>query len=123
MVGKLGAGIASDIYSEFRPSDAFGSSGEVLDRVSSGLNITASGLALGDAADIGAATLLMGVPGVDVVVGGVLIGTAAYATAELVWQHYGNDIKHGWHDAEHVASSGWHDVKDLAGDVGSFLGL
>lgn len=138
-VGKLGAGmygvaIASDIYSEFRPSDAFGSTGEVLDRVNSGLNMAASGLALGDVADIGLASTLMAVPGVDVVVGGVLIGTAAYATAELVWQHYGNDIKHGWHDVEHVASSGWHDakhvassgwhdVKDVAGDVGSFLGL
>jgi hypothetical protein len=117
MVGKLGVGlygvaIVSDIYTEFRPSDAFGSTGEVLDRVNAGLNMAASGLALGDAAGFAVAGTLMAIPGVDVVVGGVLIGTAVYATAELVWQHYGSDIKHAVHDVEH-----WAD------DVGSFLGL
>jgi hypothetical protein len=117
MIGKLSVGlygvaIASDIYTEFRPSNAFGGTGEILDRVSAGLNMAASGLALGDMAGIGMASALMAVPGVDVVVGGVLIGTAVYATAELVWQHYGNDIKHDLHDVEHWAS-----------DVGSFLGL
>jgi hypothetical protein len=117
IIGKFGAGmyglaIVSDIYTEFRPSNAFGSTGEVLDRVNSGLNIAASGLALGDAMGYAAAGALMAVPGVDVVVGGVLIGTALYATGELVWQHYGSDIKHALHDVSH-----WAD------DVGSFLGL
>jgi hypothetical protein len=117
LVGKIGVGlygvaIVSDIYTEFRPSDAFGSTGEVLDRVNSGLNLAASGLALADAADLALAAPLMAVPGVDLVVGGVLIGTAVYATAELVWQHYGTDIKHDLHDVAH-----WAD------DVGSFLGL
>jgi hypothetical protein len=117
IIGKFGAGmyglaIVSDIYTEFRPSNAFGSTGEVLDRVNSGLNMAASGLALGDAMGYAAAGALMAVPGVDVVVGGVLIGTALYATGELVWQHYGSDIKHALHDVSH-----WAD------DVGSFLGL
>ena len=117
ILGKVGAGmyglaIVSDIYTEFRPSNAFGSTGEVLDRVNSGLNMAASGLALGDALGYGAAAALMAVPGVDVAVGAVLIGTALYATSELVWQHYGSDIKHALHDVSH-----WAD------DVGSFLGL
>jgi hypothetical protein len=117
ILGKVGAGmyglaIVSDIYTEFRPSSAFGSTGEVLDRVNSGLNMAASGLALGDALGYAAAGALMAVPGVDVVVGAVLIGTALYATSELVWQHYGSNIKHALHDVSH-----WAD------DVGSFLGL
>jgi hypothetical protein len=113
MMGKFGAGmygvaIAADIYTEFRPSDAFGSTGEVLDRVNAGLNMAASGLALGDMAGVAVAGTLMAIPGVDVVVGGVLIGTAAYSTAELIWQH-------------HVAIG--HEVEHLADDVGSWLGL
>jgi hypothetical protein len=107
-VGKFGAGMyglamVSDLYSEWRPSNAFGSTGEVLDRVSSGLNFAASGLALGDMASFGVASALMAVPGVDVVVGGVLIGTAVYATAEDVWQHR-RGIEHAFHDVEHWAS-------------------
>jgi uncharacterized protein YukE len=132
LVGKLGVGmygvaIVSDIYTEFRPSDAFGSTGEILDRVSSGLNLAASGLALGDAAEIGIASTLMAVPGVDVVVGAVLVGTALYATGEIVWQHYGHAIthfvSHATHDVEHFVSHTAHDAEHLADDVGSFLGL
>jgi hypothetical protein len=106
-LGKFGAGMyglamVSDIYTEFRPSNAFGSSGEVLDRVSAGLNFAASGLALGDAVGIGVAGALMAVPGVDVVVGGVLIGTAVYSTVEDVWQHRAG-IAHAFHNVEHWA--------------------
>lgn len=116
-VGKFGMGmyglaIASDIYTEFRPSNAFGSTGEVLDRVNAGLNMAASGLALTDAAGWAVAGSLMAIPGVDVAVGAVLIGTAVYSTAELVWEHEGGAIKRDLHDVGHWAS-----------DVGHFLGL
>ncbi len=116
-VGKFGAGmyglaIAADIYTEFRPSNAFGSTGEVLDRVNAGLNMAASGLALADTADLAVAGTLMAIPGVDVAVGAVLIGTAVYSTAELVWEHEGGAIKRDLHDVGHWAS-----------DVGHFLGL
>jgi hypothetical protein len=111
-MGMYGVAIAADIYTEFRPSSAFGSTGEVLDRVNAGLNMAASGLALGDAADLAVAGTLMAVPGVDVAVGAVLIGTAVYSTAELVWEHEGGAIKRDLHDVGHWAS-----------DVGSFLGL
>jgi trimeric autotransporter adhesin len=111
-IGMYGLAIVSDIYTEFRPSSAFGSTGRVLDRVNAGLNMAASGLALGDAADLAVAGSLMAIPGVDVAVGAVLIGTAVYATAELVWEHEGDAIKRDLHDVGHWAS-----------DVGSFLGL
>jgi hypothetical protein len=116
-VGKFGAGmyglaIVSDIYTEWHPSTAFGSTGAVLDRVSAGLNMAASGLALADGAGLAVAGTLMAIPGVDVAVGAVLIGTAVYATAELVWEHEGDAIKRDLRDVGHWAS-----------DVGSFLGL
>jgi trimeric autotransporter adhesin len=116
-VGKFGMGmyglaIASDIYTEWHPSDAFGSTGAVLDRANAGLNMAASGLALADGADLAVAGTLMAIPGVDVAVGAVLIGTAVYSSAELLWEHEGGAIKRDLHDVGHWAS-----------DVGSFLGL
>jgi trimeric autotransporter adhesin len=111
-MGMYGLAIASDIYTEFRPSTAFGSTGAVLDRVNAGLNMAASGLALADAADLAVAAPLMAIPGVDVAVGAVLIGTAVYSSAELLWEHEGGAIKRDLHDVGHWAS-----------DVGSFLGL
>ncbi len=107
-MGMYGVAIAADIYAEFRPSNAFGSTGEVLDRVNAGLNMAASGLAISDGLGLAVAGSLMAVPGVDVVVGGVLIGTAAYSTAELIWEH-------------RVAIG--HEVEHLADDIGSWLGL
>jgi trimeric autotransporter adhesin len=111
-MGMYGLAIASDIYTEFRPSTAFGSTGAVLDRVNAGLNMAASGLALADAADLAIAAPLMAIPGVDVAVGAVLIGTAVYSSAELLWEHEGGAIKRDLRDVGHWAS-----------DVGSFLGL
>jgi hypothetical protein len=113
VVGRFGlaAGIGSDIVTEISPNKSFGPDGLLggnTDRVMAGLNIGASGLALGDSFGIGAASAAMAIPGVDVVVGGVLVGTAVYAGGEFVYQH--------WHGIEHGISS-------AASWVGHELGL
>lgn len=102
VVGRIGlvAGIGSDVITEISPNKSFGPDGLLggnTDRVMAGLNIGASGLALGDSFGIAAASTAMAIPGVDVVVGGVLVGTAVYAGGEFVYQH--------WHGIEHGISS------------------
>jgi hypothetical protein len=113
----LGLGMASDVVTMWKPSPSFGPDGLLggnTDRVMAGLNFAASGLALGSSFGIGAAAGLMAIPGVDVIVGGVVIGTAAYFAGEFVYQHWG-DITHG------IDSAGsWlgHEASSLGSDIG-----
>ena len=120
VVGKagLGLGMASDVVTFLRPSSTFGSAGEVTDRVMSGLNFSASGLAAGDAMGIGLAGAAMAIPGVDVVVGGVLVGTAVYFAGEYVWGRYGGDITHA---AGEAGSWLGHQAESLTKDAGKVL--
>lgn len=120
VVGKVGlvAGIGSDIVTEISPGQSFGPDhvfGGTTNRVMSGLNMGASVLALGDGFGVAAAGAAMAIPGVDVVVGGVLVGTAVYAGGEYVYQH--------WHGIEHGVSTVGHDLGSAASWVGSELGL
>lgn len=114
-IGQAGliAAMASDVITEWQPSTAFGSAGAVGDRVSAGLNFVASGLVLSDTFGLEAAAGLMAVPGVDVVVGGVLIATTLYAASELIWTHYGTDIKHAAHAVAHAFDDLGHDIASI----------
>lgn len=119
LIGKvgLGLGMASDVITFAAPTPSFGPGGVLggnTDRAMATANFAASGLALGSSLDIGLATTAMAIPGVDVVVGGVLIGTAAYFAGEFVYQHWGN-ITHAVDGALNAAGS-WagHEVDKLA---------
>jgi hypothetical protein len=59
----------------------------------------------------------MAIPGVDVVVGGVVIGTAAYFAGEFVYQHWG-DITGGIE-----AAGSWlgNEATSLGNSIGSGL--
>ena len=123
-LGKVGlvAGIGSDIVTEIAPSKSFGPDGLLggnTDRVMAGANMAASGLALGGSMEIGAATTLLAVPGVDVVVGGVLVGTAVYFGGEFVYRHW-SGIEHGVSSAADTAG---HALGSAASWVGGELGL
>ena len=94
LLGKagLGLGMASDVITFAAPSKSFGPDGLLggnTDRAMAAANFAASGLALGGSMDVGLATAALAIPGVDVVVGGVLVGTAAYFAGEYVYQHWG----------------------------------
>jgi hypothetical protein len=122
LVGKvgLGAGMASDLITFADPSPSFGPGGVLggnTDRAMAAANFAASGLALGSSLDVGLATTAMAIPGVDVVVGGVLIGTAAYFAGEYVYQHWG-DISHAvTHTVDAVGSWAHHEVDNLGHDI------
>jgi hypothetical protein len=112
----LGVGMAADVITFIVPSPSFGPGGVLggdTDRAMATANFAASGLALGSSLDIGLATTAMAIPGVDVVVGGVLIGTAAYFAGEYVYQHWG-DVTHAVNDALNAAGN-WanHEVDKL----------
>ena len=99
--------MASDVITFAAPTPSFGPGGILggnTDRAMATANFAASGLALGSSLDIGLATTAMAIPGVDVVVGGVLIGTAAYFAGEFVYQHWGN-ITHAVDGALNAAGS------------------
>ncbi len=122
VLGKagLGLGMASDVITFAAPTPSFGPGGILggnTDRGMAAANFAASGLALGSSLDIGLATTAMAIPGVDVVVGGVLIGTAAYFAGEFVYQHWGN-ITHAVDGALNAAGS-WagHEVDKLASSL------
>jgi hypothetical protein len=116
----LGLGMASDVVTLWQPSASFGPGGLLggnTDRVMAGLNFAASGVALGSSFGITAAAGLMAIPGVDVVVGGVVIGTAAYFAGEFVYQHWG-DITGGIE-----AAGSWlgNEATSLGNSIGSGL--
>jgi hypothetical protein len=93
----LGLGMVSDVLTFIHPSTSYGPDGKLggnFDRGVVAANFAASGIALGDSVGIAAASGLMLVPGVNLVVGGVLIGTSAYLAGEFVYQHWGT-ITHG----------------------------
>jgi hypothetical protein len=122
LLGKvgLGLGMASDVITFAAPTPSFGPGGILggnTDRAMATANFAASGLALGSSLDIGLATTAMAIPGVDVVVGGVLIGTAAYFAGEFVYQHWGN-ITHAVDSALNSAGN-WvnHQVSNLEHDL------
>jgi hypothetical protein len=109
LLGKvgLGVGMASDVITFIDPSPSFGPDGLLggnMDRGMAAANFAASGLALGSSLDVGLATTAMAIPGVDVVVGGVLIGTAAYFAGEYVYQHWG-DITNAVNDSLNAVGS------------------
>jgi hypothetical protein len=130
VLGKagLGLGMASDVVTMAAPTPSFGPDhllGGNTDRAMAAANFAASGVALGSTMDIGLATAAMAIPGVDVVVGAVLIGTAAYFAGEYVYQHW-DTISHGvgtavnWvghegdelgHETKSLLSGAGHDLK------------
>lgn len=119
MLGKvgLGAGMASDVVTFAAPAKSFGPDhllGGNTDRAMAAANFAASGLALGDSLGFGMAATAMAIPGVDVVVGGVLVGTALYSGGEFVYSHWGT-IAHGLSDAGSWLGHGFS-------DAGSWLG-
>jgi hypothetical protein len=119
VLGKagLGLGMASDVVTLAAPTPSFGPDGLLggnTDRGMAAANLAASGLALGSTMDIGLASAAMAIPGVDVVVGAVLVGTAAYFAGEYVYQHWGT-ISHGVEDAGNWVG---HDATSLVGDAG-----
>ncbi len=118
LAGKvgLGVGMASDVITFVAPSPSFGPDGLLggnTDRAMAAGNFAASGLALGSSLDIGLATTAMAIPGVDVIVGGVVVGTAAYFAGEYVYQHWG-DVTHAVNDTLNAVGS-WagHEVDNL----------
>jgi hypothetical protein len=128
LLGKvgLGAGMGADVITFIAPSPSFGPGGVLggdTDRAMATANFAASGLALGSSLDIGLATTAMAIPGVDVVVGGVLIGTAAYFAGEYVYQHWGA-VTHAVNDALNAAGS-WadHEVDKLTSAITDPLSL
>jgi hypothetical protein len=121
----LGLGMASDLVTELAPTPSFGPGGVLggnTDRVMAGLNFAASGLALGSSLGIDAAIGTMAViPGGQVVVGAVLIGTAAYFAGEFVYQHWGTIAHWGsdaWHGIESAGSWAGHELGGLGHDIG-----
>lgn len=136
VVGKAGLGVSmlSDVVTEVSPTASFGPHhllGGTTDRFMAGLNLGASGLALGSGLGWEAATGVIAViPGGQVVVGAVLVGTALYFGGEFVYQHWGA-ISHGVSKAAdwtgHEMSSGFHGaehaVSSATGWVGHELGL
>jgi hypothetical protein len=114
----LVAGMASDAITIAEPGPSYGPDGLLggnTDRGLAAANLAASGLALGYGADIGVAVTVMGaIPGLDLIVGGVLVGTAAYFAGEFVYQHFGHTIAHSLDAAGswvgHEGSSIGHDV-------------
>lgn len=109
----LGLGMASDVVTMVAPTKSFGPDGLLggnTDRVMAGLNFGASGLALGSSFGLEAAGAALAIPGVNIVVGGVLIGTAVYFGGEFVYQH--------WHDIAGLGDSAWHGIED----AGSWAG-
>ena len=123
VLGKagLGLGMASDLVTMVAPSPSFGPDGLLggnTDRGLAAANLAASGLALGSTMDLGLATAAMAIPGVDIVVGGVLIGTAAYFAGEFVYQHFGHDISQG---IEAAGSWAGQEVTSLGDSIGKAL--
>lgn len=124
VVGRVGlvAGIGSDVVTEISPSPSFGPDGLLggnTDRVMAGANMVASGLALGDSFGVEAASAALAIPGVDVVAGGVLVGTAVYFGGEFVYQHW-HGIEHGVESVGHGIA---HGLSSAASWVGNELGL
>ncbi len=70
-------------------------------------NFAASGLALGGSLGVGLATTALAIPGVGVVAGGVLVGTAACFAGEYVYRH--------WGAIGHAVTGSIHAVGNLAG--------
>jgi hypothetical protein len=126
VVGKGGLvlGMASDVITEFKPNASFGPDGLLggnTDRVMAGLNLGASGLALGGTLGIDAAGVALAIPGVNVVVGAVLIGTAAYFAGEYVYAHWSSVVHLGqdaWHGIESAGSWAQHTTENIGHDIG-----
>jgi hypothetical protein len=100
--GKVGlvAGMGSDVITEIAPAKSFGPDGLLggnTDRVMAGLNFAGSAVALGGSLDVTLATTALAIPGVNIIVGGVLIGTAIYFGGEFVYEH--------WHGITHSLRS------------------
>ena len=136
----LGLGMASDVVTFVSPSAPFGPGGVLggnTDRAMAAANFTASGVALSSSmgATFGIEGGLMAVPGVDVVVGGVIVGTAVYFGGEFVYEHW-SDVTHwtsgaadwvghetssvasgAWHETSSVASGAWHDATSFVGSL------
>jgi hypothetical protein len=136
ILGKAGYGLsmASDVVTFISPPASFGPDhllGGNTDRGMAIANFAASGLALGGGLGWEAAiTALDFIPGGQIVVGGVIVGTGLYFAGEFFYEHWdtisngvskaadwaGHELSSGFHGAEHGLSSavGW---------VGSELGL
>jgi hypothetical protein len=129
-IGKAGLGVAivSDIIVIAAPGKSYGPGGLFGgndDRAMASANLAASGLAIGGDLGIDAATAALAIPGVDVIAGGVLIGTGAYFAGEYVYSHYGHDIaklgEQAWDDLG--TANNWvnNQVDDLGHDVSKVL--
>ena len=139
VLGKagLGLGMASDVVTMIAPSPSWGPGGVFggnFDRGMAAANLGASGLALGSTLDIGFAVTVVGAA--PVVVGVVVVGTAAYFAGEFVYQHW-DTISHGiesaynWTNNELNNANNWVNneidtgadwVGDKIGSGGRWLG-
>ena len=130
VLGKAGVGLgmASDVVTFISPSPSWGPGGVLggnFDRGMAAANFAASGLALGATMDVGLATAALAIPGVDIVVGAVLIGTAAYFAGEFVYQHW-DTISHGIESAANWAGNEISSAGNWAGNeinkAGNWIG-
>jgi uncharacterized protein YukE len=124
-VGKvaLPLAIAGDVATIIKPGEEKGAHATAT-RVMAGANLAASGTLLA----AGAGVLTLTPPGA-VIAGGVLVGTAAYAVGDLVYEHR-EEIGHavetagGWVVDQAESAGGWvmdevSSAADAAGDVAS----
>jgi uncharacterized protein YukE len=115
-LGRAGLvlGMGSDVVTLLGPSKPWGPGdalGGNFDRGMAAANFAASGVALSSSLGMtfGMEGVLMAVPGVDVAVGVVMVGTTLYFTGEFVYRH--------WSDITHFATGAWHTVSSWGGDV------
>jgi hypothetical protein len=118
-----------DVLTEWRPGPGFGPHGMFggnASRVVAGVNFAASGIALGSSLGYAwAGAALAVIPGGQVVVAGVLIGTTLYFAGSFVYQHW-NDVvnwgKDAWQGVEDVKSWAENEVGKLGSGIGHDIG-
>ncbi len=125
----LGVSLLGDVLTEWRPGASFGPGGMFggnAARAVAGVNFAASGIALGSSLGYAwAGAALAVIPGGQVVVAGVLIGTTLYFAGSFVYQHW-NDVtswgKDAWHGIEDAGSWAGNELGKLGGGIGHDIG-
>jgi hypothetical protein len=125
----LGVSMLGDVLTEWRPGPSFGPGGMFggnASRVVAGVNFAAAGIALGGSLGYAwAGAALAVIPGGQVVVAGVLIGTTLYFAGSFVYQHW-NDVtswgKDAWHGIEDAGSWAGDELGKLGGGIGHDIG-
>jgi hypothetical protein len=121
----LGAAMISDTVTAISPGAAFGPDhvfGGEFARSAAIANFAASGVALTSSLGWGVATAALAIPGANVVVAAVIIGTSAYFAGQFVYQHW-HTIAHlgadAWHGVDDAYNWGQHTLNDIGNDVSS----